>query len=187
MSVLVGNVFYAWQARRLMRRSGRDDVTALPYGINTPTMFAHIFLVMGPVYQQTQDTDLAWQTGLLACFLNGVIETAGAFVVDYLRRYTPRAALLAALAGIGLTFISMGFVFQIFASPLTALLPAIMVLALYAGRQRLPWGLPAGLATMLVGMVLAWLLRIFGCPYSTRRRRRIPWVCTYRGWSLRIC
>ena len=164
VSVLVGNVFYAWQARRLMRRSGRDDVTALPYGINTPTMFAYIFLVMGPVYQQTQDADLAWQTGLLACFLSGVIETAGAFVVDYLRRYTPRAALLAALAGIGLTFISMGFVFQIFASPLTALLPAIMVLALYAGRQRLPWGLPAGLAAVLVGMALAWLLRIFGWP-----------------------
>ena len=163
-SVLVGNVFYAWQARRLMRRSGRDDVTALPYGINTPTMFAYIFLVMGPVYQQTQDADLAWQTGLLACFLSGVIEMAGAFVVDYLRRYTPRAALLAALAGIGLTFISMGFVFQIFASPLTALLPAIMVLALYAGRQRLPWGLPAGLAAVLVGMALAWLLRILGWP-----------------------
>ena len=164
VSVLVGNVFYAWQARRLMRRSGRDDVTALPYGINTPTMFAYIFLVMGPVYQQTQDADLAWQTGLLACFLSGVIEMAGAFVVDYLRRYTPRAALLVALAGIGLTFISMGFVFQIFASPLTALLPAIMVLALYAGRQRLPWGLPAGLAAVLVGTALAWLLRILGWP-----------------------
>lgn len=53
VSVLMGNVFYAWQARRLMRRSGRDDVTALPYGINTPTMFAYVFLVMGPVYQRT--------------------------------------------------------------------------------------------------------------------------------------
>ena len=162
VSVLMGNVFYAWQARRLMRRSGRDDVTALPYGINTPTMFAYVFLVMGPVYQRTGDADLAWRTGLLACFLSGVIETAGAFVADYLRRYTPRAALLAALAGIGLTFISMGFVFQIFASPLTALLPAIMVLALYAGRQRLPWGLPAGLAAVLVGVMLAWVLRLLG-------------------------
>lgn len=60
VSVLMGNVFYAWQARRLMRRSGRDDVTALPYGINTPTMFAYVFLVMGPVYQRTGDADPAW-------------------------------------------------------------------------------------------------------------------------------
>ena len=60
VSVVLGNLFYAWQARRLMRRSGREDVTALPYGVNTPTMFAYIFLVMGPVYQQTQDANLAW-------------------------------------------------------------------------------------------------------------------------------
>ncbi len=96
--------------------------------------------------------------------------------------------MLAALAGIGLTFISMGFVFQIFASPLTALLPAIMVLALYAGRQHLPWGLPAGLAAVLIGIVPAVGCREFlAGPYSTRSRRRIPWVCTYRDWSLQIC
>src|SRR5882724_4307174 len=38
LSILVGNLFYAWQARRLARMSGRDDVTALPYGINTPSV-----------------------------------------------------------------------------------------------------------------------------------------------------
>lgn len=57
--------------------------------------FAHVFLVIGPVYQRTGDADLAWRTGLPACFLRGVIETAGAFVADYLRHYTPRAVLLA--------------------------------------------------------------------------------------------
>ena len=35
VSLLVGNIFYAWQAHRLARREGRSDVTALPYGINT--------------------------------------------------------------------------------------------------------------------------------------------------------
>jgi len=30
-SVLVGNLFYAWQARQLARRTGRDDITALPW------------------------------------------------------------------------------------------------------------------------------------------------------------
>jgi len=33
VSLLVGNLFYAWQAHRLAARTGRDDVTALPYGI----------------------------------------------------------------------------------------------------------------------------------------------------------
>lgn len=29
VSILIGNLFYAWQAHRLAKRTGRDDVTAL--------------------------------------------------------------------------------------------------------------------------------------------------------------
>ena len=50
------------------------------------------------------DVCRAWQAGLVACFLSGVIGALGAVVGDYVRRYTPRAALLAALSGIALTF-----------------------------------------------------------------------------------
>lgn len=35
ISLLLGNLFYSWQARRLSRKENRPDVTALPYGINT--------------------------------------------------------------------------------------------------------------------------------------------------------
>src|SRR4029453_17581911 len=48
VSILVGNVAYALQARALARRTGRSDVCALPYGINTVSLFAHVFLVMLP-------------------------------------------------------------------------------------------------------------------------------------------
>ena len=48
VSILVGNLFYAWQAMRLARATGRTDVCALPYGINTVSLFAHVFLVMLP-------------------------------------------------------------------------------------------------------------------------------------------
>jgi hypothetical protein len=36
----VGNFFYVWQARRLAQETGREDVTALRYGINTVSLFA---------------------------------------------------------------------------------------------------------------------------------------------------
>ena len=35
ISILLGNFFYSWQARRLAINTQRNDVTALPYGINT--------------------------------------------------------------------------------------------------------------------------------------------------------
>ena len=164
VSILFGNVFYAWQARRLMLQTGRKDVTALPYGINTPSFFAYIFLIMGPIYQETQDATLAWQVGLFACLLSGVMETAGAFVGDWLRRYTPRAALLTALAGIAITFIAMGFIFQIFANPLIAVVPMTIIIMVYASRRPFPGGLPGGLVAVLTGVGLAWGLRGLGLP-----------------------
>lgn len=167
VSILLGNLFYAWQARELMRKTGRDDVTALPYGINTPSLFAYIFLIMGPIYQETKNPTLAWQAGLFACLLSGIMETGGAFVGDWVRRHTPRAALLTALAGVALTFIAMGFIFQIFASPTLALVPMMMILVTYAAGMKSLFGLPGGFLAVLVGITLAWLLRAFGLPSFT--------------------
>jgi AGZA family xanthine/uracil permease-like MFS transporter len=162
LSILVGNLFYAWQARRLARRTGRTDVTALPYGINTPSVVAFIFLIMGPVHQQSHNPTLAWQAGLLACLLSGVMEVIGAICGDWLRRHTPRAALLSALAGVAVTLIAMGFVFQLFANPLIGFLPMMLILIGYAGRLKLPLSLPVGFAAVLLGTVIAWTLRLAG-------------------------
>ncbi|MDD2709618.1 MAG: NCS2 family permease [Verrucomicrobiae bacterium] len=164
LSILGGNLFYAWQAHRLAKRTGRNDVTALPYGINTVSLLAFIFLIMAPIYHQTKDPILAWRAGLFACFWNGVIEIIGAFVGDFARRHTPRAALLSALAGIALTFITMGFVFQIFASPAIALIPMFLIVFQYASGKRLPLGIPAGLLAIALGAGLAWLVRLHGAP-----------------------
>ena len=158
ISVLIGNLFYSWQAHLLAAREKRPDVTALPYGINTVSLFAYLIFIMGPVYRQTGDWDLAWKVGLLACFGSGVIEFAGAFVVDVLRRGTPRAALLSTLAGIAITFISMDFAFQTFQQPLVAMLPLAIILVQYFAKVRFPWGLPGGLVAVATGTALAWLL-----------------------------
>jgi adenine/guanine/hypoxanthine permease len=157
VSILIGNVFYAWQAYK----TGRPEATALPFGINTPSLLAYVFLVMGPVYQETKDPTLAWRVGLFACIASGVFEIAGAFVGDWLRRYTPRAALLSALAGVAITFIAMGFVFQIFARPWIGVFPMVLLLATYASRVRLPFGVPGGLLAVLAGTAIAWILRAF--------------------------
>ena len=131
ISLIIGNLFYSWQARKLAIKEKRKDVTALPYGINTVSLFAYLIFIMGPVYRETGSYDMAWKVGLLACFFSGVIEFSGAFVVDILRRITPRAALLSTLAGIAITFISMDFAFQTFERPMIAMLPLAIILILY--------------------------------------------------------
>ena len=156
LSVIVGNLFYSWQARKLAKKEKRTDVTALPYGINTVSLFAYLIFIMGPVYRETGSYEMAWKVGLLACFGSGIIEFIGAFCVDILRRITPRAALLSTLAGIAITFISMDFAFQTFEKPLIAMLPLAIILVQYFSRVRFPFGLPGGAVALAAGTALAW-------------------------------
>jgi AGZA family xanthine/uracil permease-like MFS transporter len=158
-SILGGNLFYARQAHRLATRTNRSDVTAIPFGVNTPTIFAYVFLIMLPVYQRTHDSQLAWHLGVFACFLSGVVQTAGAFCTDWLRRHTPRAALLCPLAGIAIAFLCLGFVLRIFQTPELALLPTVIILAVYSSRIRLPFRMPGGLLCILAGMILIAVLK----------------------------
>src|SRR5262245_52436229 len=136
VSLVVGNLFYAWQARRLAARTGRTDVCALPYGINTVSLFGHVFLIMLPAKLVAGAADparVAWQAGLVACLGSGVIELALAPAADAVRRATPRAALLSTLAGIALGFISLGFFFRTFAHPMVGFATLAIVLVTYFG------------------------------------------------------
>jgi AGZA family xanthine/uracil permease-like MFS transporter len=162
LSILFGNVFYAWQARKLAIRTERTDVTALPYGINTVSLIAFVFLIIAPIYFETKDPNLAWQAGLFACLASALLECVGAFVGDWLRRHTPRAALLSSLAGIAITFIAMGFVFQIFAMPAIAVVPALFVIFVYGGQIKLPLGIPGGFIAVALGVAMGWILRWSG-------------------------
>jgi len=155
-SVLFGNLYYSWQARVLAKKEGRSDVCALPYGINTVSLFGFVFFVILPVTQQTQDPELAWKVGLLACFLSAILEIIVSFFGAWIRKVTPRAALLSALAGIAITFISMDFAFKTFASPLLAMVPLAVVLITYFSGRRLPFGIPGGLYAVLLGSAIAW-------------------------------
>src|SRR6201996_7573248 len=159
ISVFAGNLFYAWQARRLALREGRTDVTAIPFGINTPTIFAYVFLIMAPVYNQTHDAIVAWHAGVFASLISGLVQTAGAFCTDWLRRYTPRAALLAPLAGLALAYLCLGFIFGVMQQPAIALLPFLVLLALYGSPPRVPLSSPPRLLFVLLGAFLVALLR----------------------------
>jgi AGZA family xanthine/uracil permease-like MFS transporter len=170
VSLIIGNLFYAWQARKLAEQTGRTDVCALPYGINTPAVFAFILLVMLPAKlialangaTDAEAARAAWHAGIVACFGSGLIELGGAFVAERIRKITPRAALLSTLAGIALTFISITFLFRTFERPIVGLTTLAIILLAYFGHVKFKGGLPAGLVAVAVGTALAWATGIGG-------------------------
>jgi AGZA family xanthine/uracil permease-like MFS transporter len=157
IQLLIGNGYYTYLARRLARRENRTDVCAMPYGPSVPHMFIVTFVIMLPIYLTTNDPIRAWSAGLAWSFIIGLIVLIGAFVGPYIRRLTPRAALLGTLAGISIAFISMRPAAQMWEVAWIALpVFAIIVIGFFTG-QKLPGNIPIGLAALLVGTAIGWI------------------------------
>jgi AGZA family xanthine/uracil permease-like MFS transporter len=159
----LGNLFYAYLAYRLAKKEGRDDVAAMPYGPSVPHYFFVTFVIMLPVVIKTGDVMQAWEAGIAWAFFIGVIVLIGAFIGPTIRKYTPRAAMLGTLAGISVAFISMNAAFEMFNASWIALATFAIILLSWTAGVRLPFGIPGGLAAIIVGSVIGWLsYAVFG-------------------------
>jgi hypothetical protein len=186
IQLLIGNGYYTYLARRLARRENRTDVCAMPYGPSVPHMFIVTFVIMLPIFLTTRDPIRAWEAGLAWSFIIGLIVLIGAFVSPYIRRFTPRAALLGTLAGLSIAFISMRPAAQMWQALWIALpVFAIIVIGFFTGR-KLP-------AISRSGWLRCWSApRSAGsavtCPprMSSRLSETLPSLCQHStsvGWA----
>ena len=164
LMLFLGNVYYAWMGWRLSQKEGRPDVCALPSGPSVPHMFIVVFVIMLPILGQTGDAVKAWEAGLAWVFIQGFILIGGGFVAPFIRRITPRAALLGTLAGVSIAFISMRPAMEIFMTSIIGLTCLAIIMASWFGGVKYPRGLPAGLVAIVAGMVIAWGAAAIGMP-----------------------
>lgn len=170
MGLLVGNGFYSWQAIKLARKEGRVDVCAIPFGTSTLTLIIIVFLIMYPVQQQALAQGiskeaanvLSWHVGLLAGATTGFIEFAGSFFVYQLRRIVPRVVMLVAIAGTGLTFLTMDYAIRTFGTPLVGFATLALVILFYFAHWKARAGVPGGFVILAFGTVVAWLMHWTG-------------------------
>jgi AGZA family xanthine/uracil permease-like MFS transporter len=154
--LVVSNVYYAFMGRRLAKKTGRTDVTAMPAGPSVPHMFIVVLVVMLPVRIATGNPIMAWEAGLAWAFIEGCVNLAGVFVAPTIRRLTPRGALLGTLAGVSIAFIAMNPAMRIYMQPVIGLVCLGIVLGGWLAGVRFPWGVPAGLVAIGVGTIIGW-------------------------------
>jgi len=166
LMLFLSTVYYAFLAWRLAKKTGRDDVCALPSGVSVPHMFVVTFVVMLPILIKSGDPYEAWAAGLTWVFIQSFVLMAGGFIAPIVRRITPRAALLGSLAGISITFISMSPAAQMSMTPVIGFICFAVILANWFGGVRYFMGAPGGLVAIIVGSVIAWGSSALGLDYG---------------------
>src|SRR5882724_11811553 len=147
--------YYAFLAYRLAKKTGRTDVCALPSGISVPHMFIVTFVIMLPVQLATGDPMKGWQAGLTWVFIQSFVLMLGGFLAPIVRKITPKAALLGALAGVSISFISMKPALEMFMTPLVGVVCFAIILVAWFGGIKYG-GVPAGLVAIAGGALIAW-------------------------------
>ena len=164
IGVLVGDLMFFALAFWLARKTGNKQVTAMPLGIDTPSLIGMVFLVLGPAYKAGLD-DLSphdaamqmWHIGMCAILVTGIVKAVLAFFSNWIHRVFPRAGLLGSLAAIALVLISFLAIPDMAAHPIVGFLSLTMVVVTLVARQSLPFKIPGALAAVLIGTVLFYL------------------------------
>lgn len=167
MGVLVGDLLFFLLAFRVARVSGRNNVTAMPLGLDTPSTFGMVLFVLGPAFLKAKTTlgmseyaaaTYAWHIGICSIFISGLFKLGCSFAAHHVRTLIPRAGLLGSLAAIALVLISFLPLLEILHSPVVGLMALAVILTTLIARVPLPFRLPGALGALLIGGGMHYLL-----------------------------
>ncbi|KAB8315363.1 hypothetical protein SD81_032490 [Tolypothrix campylonemoides VB511288] len=188
--VLVGNLAYTWMARRLAARSGRDDVTAMPLGLDAPTSIGMALLVLGPAFVAYKASGLApdaaaiatWKLGMASLMVMGALKFVLSFAGDAVTRLVPRAGLLGSIAGIALVLMGFLPLVEALRSPVVGFVTLGLLLYVLIAKGRLPVRLPGVFVAFVFGAALYYGLGALGLgapgfkwPQAVALTPALPW------------
>jgi AGZA family xanthine/uracil permease-like MFS transporter len=170
VGVLVGDLIFTVMAFRLAKKSSRTDVTAMPLGLDTPSTFGAVFLILAPAFLDAQKRGLdaegaareAWFVGIAMILASGIFKLACSFFSGWIRRMVPRAGLLGSLTAIALVLISFLPLIDIASTPIAGMAALAVILVTLTARWKLPRNFPGALAAVLVGCVIYYAMNLAG-------------------------
>ncbi len=170
VGVLVGDLIYSAMAFRLARRSGRRDVTAMPLGLDTPSLFGSALFILAPAFAIAQGRGLdveaaarhAWFVGVAMLMISGLFKLACAPFCGWIRRAVPRAGLLGSLAAIALVLIGFLPLLDLVEQPVAGLVTLAVILATLTAKIELPGRIPGALGAVLLGCFVYYGMILLG-------------------------
>ena len=155
LTVLVLNGGLWLYYRKIAAERNDPNLTAIPGGLQAGRMFIWLYSIMLPVFLSTHDAQLAFNTGVLAHLVGGVIFIIGAFVVPIILKIVPAGALFGSLAGGAMAFLVLQPMNGVLNLPLVGWLSLIVLFIIYIGHVEVK--LPAAFIAIIIGSGIAWI------------------------------
>jgi len=172
VGVLVGDLLFFWMALRLGRRTGRETITSMPLGLDTPSTFGMVFFVLGDAFihakQLPQNGGLGlsqmdaaiytWQIGICSILISGLFKSVCAIGSNWIRGCVPRAGLLGSLAAIALVLITFMPLLEVLHHPVVGFIALAIILTTLVAKIRLPLGIPGTCGALIVAGSVYYLM-----------------------------
>lgn len=169
LGVMFGDIVYTVMAIRLAKRTGRNDVTAMPLGLDAPSTIGMALTVLGPAFlaAKTRMPDaeaavLAWQVGMATMVMMGVFKLIMSFFGDRVRRAIPEAGLLGSIGGVGIALLGTLQLAEIYGEPVVGMLALGVIIYALVAKIKLPGRVPEVLASVVIGAAVYYLLGALG-------------------------
>jgi len=170
LGVMIGDLVYTWMAFRLAARTGRQDVTAMPLGLDTPSTIGVAVAVLIPCFLTAQGKGLsqmdaglvAWKVGMATMVFMGLVKIAASFAGEWVRKVVPRAGLLGSLAGVGVTLLGFFPLQHMYGMPVVGLVSLGVFLYAIVARIELPGRFPGAFAAVALATVVYYACGLTG-------------------------
>ncbi len=157
IGVLFGDLVYSYMAYRLAKKTGRNDITAMPLGLDTPSTIGMAIMVIGPLYLETKDAVLSYKAAMAVMVFIGIVKVIFSFLGDFIKRILPLPALLGPIAGIGLALLGFFPMTKIFSNPVVGFTSLAIILFAFIGRYRIPYQIPAAFIAVALSTLIYYL------------------------------
>jgi len=160
LSMLFGTFYYSLHGLITAAKTGQTKLCCLPFGINTPGVFAFNSGVIMAVYYAegggAQAAETAWQVGVAANFVQGVVNVSLSPFGPHISKAVPMVALLGSISSVGIAWLYANTMMSEFAWPLVTMAPFFLILAALLAGVKIPH-VPTTVLPVVVGAILAWI------------------------------
>ena len=178
LGVFVGDLILTFVGYRMAKKTGRDDITAMPLGLDLPSAIGIALTVVGPAFLAMKESGMspneaamqAWYIGMAGIVTIGVLKVVMTPFANKIQNTVPLAGLLGSLAGICIGLIGFIALTEIFSLPIVGVIAFGLVIYAIIAKIPLPKRIPGVFASIIVGTVLYHTLGsldLLGCEYLT--------------------